>query len=60
MEARLQNIDMFFDESRVRAVRAAKDFLNVYDETGQLPERGLYIYGPFGIGKSFILRCVGK
>ena len=34
MEARLQNIDMFFDESRVRAVRAAKNFLNVYDETG--------------------------
>jgi primosomal protein DnaI len=60
MEARLQNIDMFFDESRVRAVRAAKDFLNVYDETGQLPERGLYIYGPFGIGKSFILGALAN
>jgi len=35
MEAKLQNIDMFFDDSRVPAVRAAKDFLNVFDETGK-------------------------
>lgn len=60
MEARLQNIDMFFDESRVKAVRAAKDFLNIIDETGELPERGLYIYGSFGIGKSFILGALAN
>ncbi len=60
MEARLQNIDMFFDDSRVRAVRMAKDFLNNFDETGKLPERGMYIYGPFGIGKSFILGALAN
>lgn len=60
MEAQLQNIDMFFDDTRVEAVRAAKDFLNVYDATGKLPERGLYIYGPFGIGKSFILGALAN
>ena len=60
MAAKLQNIDMFFDDSRVKAVRAAKDFLNVLDETGELPERGVYIYGPFGIGKSFILGAMAN
>ncbi len=60
MEATLQNVDMFYDDSRVGAIRAAKDFLNVFDETGKLPERGLYIYGPFGIGKSFILGALAN
>ncbi|WP_203246681.1 primosomal protein DnaI [Sporosarcina beigongshangi] len=60
MEARLQNIDMFFDDSRVRIVRVAKDFLNAIDETGELPEKGMYIYGPFGIGKSFILGALAN
>ncbi|BAQ11723.1 primosomal protein dnai [Bacillus sp. OxB-1] len=60
MEAKLQNIDIFYDDSRVTAVRAAKDFLNALDETGKLPERGLYIYGPFGIGKSYILGALAN
>lgn len=60
MEARLQTIDMFYDDSRVGVVRAAKDFLNVFDETGELPERGTYIYGPFGIGKSYILGALAN
>jgi len=60
MEAQLQDIDMFFDDSRVSVIRAAKDFLNSFDETGELPERGLYIHGPFGIGKSFILGALAN
>ncbi|MER2088852.1 MAG: primosomal protein DnaI [Sporosarcina sp.] len=60
MEAKLHDIDMFFDDSRVKAVRAAKDFLNFFDETGKLPDRGLYIYGPFGIGKSFVLGALAN
>lgn len=60
MEAQLMDIDMFFDDSRVAVIRAAKDFLNELDETGKLPERGLYIYGPFGIGKSFILGALAN
>lgn len=60
MEAQLMDIDMFFDDSRVAVIRAAKDFLNELDETGKLPARGLYIYGPFGIGKSFILGALAN
>lgn len=60
MEAQLHDIDIFYDDSRVRAVRQAKDFLNEFDETGKLPSRGLYIYGSFGIGKSFILGALAN
>lgn len=60
MEATLQNVDMFYDDSRVGVIRAAKDFLNAIDKTGKLPERGLYIHGPFGIGKSFILGALAN
>ena len=37
-----------------------KTFLNIFDETGKLPERGMYIYGPFGIGKSFVLGALAN
>lgn len=60
MEAQLHAIDIFYDDSRVKIVRAAKDFLNEYDETGSLPKRGLYIYGQFGIGKSYILGALAN
>ena len=56
MEARLEDIDFEGNahESRLTVVKMANDFLRSLDETGELPSRGLYIYGPFGTGKSFI------
>lgn len=55
MAAQLHHIDLDHDDSRLEVVEAAKDFLREYDQTGKLPVKGLYIYGPFGIGKSYIL-----
>ena len=62
MEAQLHDIDLdaTSDESRISVVEAANNFLNSIDETGELPQRGLYIYGPFGIGKSFILGALAN
>lgn len=60
MEARLTDVDIFSDDSRVAVMRAAKDFLNVIDQTGKVPDRGLYIFGEFGIGKSFILGALAN
>lgn len=60
MEAQLPDIDIFFDDSRLDVVDEAKKFLQVFDETGKLPERGLYIHGPFGIGKSYILGALAN
>lgn len=60
MEARLSNVDFISEDSRVRVMRAAKDFLNTIDSTGEVPDRGFYLYGDFGIGKSFILGALAN
>ncbi|WP_252502649.1 primosomal protein DnaI [Sporosarcina sp. Marseille-Q4943] len=60
MEARLHDVDLEHDNSRIIVVEAAAQFLSEVSETGELPERGLYIYGPFGTGKSFILGALAN
>lgn len=56
MEARLHDVDFEGNshESRLTVMERMKAFLTEYDETGKLPRRGLYIHGPFGVGKSYI------
>jgi len=60
MEARLHDVDLEHDNSRIIVVEAAAQFLGELASTGVLPERGLYIYGPFGTGKSFILGALAN
>ncbi len=62
MEARLQDVDFEGNshESRLTVIEMAKNFLNELDDTGELPKRGLYIHGPFGVGKSFILGALAN
>ena len=48
------------DGSRVVAVRAAKNFLNEWERTNVLPSKGLYIYGKFGVGKSYLLGALAN
>lgn len=59
MEASLSSLDLQ-DDSRVVAVRAAKDFLNEWERTNVLPAKGLYIYGKFGVGKSYLLGALAN
>ncbi|MER2262275.1 MAG: primosomal protein DnaI [Psychrobacillus sp.] len=59
MEASLSSLDLQ-DDSRVVAVRAAKDFLNEWERTNKLPAKGLYIYGKFGVGKSYLLGALAN
>lgn len=60
MEARLSDVNFLSEDSRVVVMRAAKDFLNQIDSTGKIPERGFYLHGNFGIGKSFILGALAN
>lgn len=62
MRARLQDVDFSedADDSRIIVIEAAKNFLKEIDETGEVPSRGIYIYGSFGIGKSFILGALAN
>lgn len=59
MEASLAGVDLE-DNSRVIAVRAAKDFLNEWESTNALPAKGLYIHGKFGVGKSYLLGALAN
>ena len=59
MEARLSDVDVN-DGSRVVAVRAAVDFLEEWGRTNTLPKKGLYIYGKFGVGKSYLLGALAN
>ncbi|ARD47169.1 primosomal protein DnaI [Sporosarcina sp. P33] len=60
MEARLADVNFTSENSRVIVIRAAKDFLNHIDSTGEVPDRGFYLFGNFGIGKSFILGALAN
>ncbi|MFD1206929.1 MULTISPECIES: primosomal protein DnaI [Sporosarcina] len=60
MEARLHDIDLEHDPSRVLVVEACAQFLSAIGEDGSLPERGLYIHGPFGTGKSYIIGALAN
>ncbi|MFS0574890.1 primosomal protein DnaI [Sporosarcina sp. 179-K 3D1 HS] len=60
MKARLPDIDLDHHTSRVTVVEEAWKFLNELSSEGNLPERGLYIYGPFGTGKSYVLGALAN
>lgn len=59
MEANLSDVDVN-DSSRVVAVRAALDFIEEVERTKTLPTKGLYIYGKFGVGKSYLLGAIAN
>ncbi|KYD21626.1 MAG: primosomal protein DnaI [Caldibacillus debilis] len=51
--------DMIIDtENRFKAVKKAKDFINRYD--GKTFIKGLYLYGAFGTGKTYILAAIAN
>lgn len=58
MQATLSSFDL--DDSRMEAFRAVGDFLDQATGPDNLPEKGLYLYGQFGIGKSYLLSAVAN
>ncbi|UKJ47706.1 primosomal protein DnaI [Lysinibacillus sp. ACHW1.5] len=48
------------DESRVAIAQKAAQFIKITKETGQLPAKGFYLYGKFGVGKSFVLGALAN
>lgn len=60
MKAQLIDVDTYYDSSRLDIVDKASEFITQYVETGVLPEKGLYIHGKFGTGKSFILGALAN
>ncbi|KOS67676.1 primosomal protein DnaI [Lysinibacillus contaminans] len=53
--------DLFIDDySRVDIANRAADFVQKTRETGVLPTKGFYLYGQFGVGKSFVLGALAN
>ncbi|WP_342525127.1 primosomal protein DnaI [Chryseomicrobium sp. FSL W7-1435] len=59
LAATFSNVELN-DESRFLALRAANNFIKSYKETHSLPEKGFYVHGPFGVGKSYILGAIAN
>lgn len=48
------------DESRVEILHYAADFVAHIKNSGELPKKGFYLYGEFGVGKSFVLGAIAN
>ncbi|AHN22868.1 primosomal protein DnaI [Lysinibacillus varians] len=59
LQATIQDL-MIDDESRVLIAQRAAQFVKKTEETGQLPTKGFYLYGKFGVGKSFVLGALAN
>lgn len=48
------------NSSRLEIAHKAADFIAEFKKTGQLPKKGFYLYGQFGVGKSFVLGAIAN
>ena len=48
------------NSSRLDIAKEAASFITEFRETGKLPAKGFYLYGPFGVGKSFVLGAIAN
>ncbi|MEK4230287.1 primosomal protein DnaI [Solibacillus sp. FSL H8-0538] len=48
------------NHSRLSIADKAADFVAQYKQTGELPAKGFYLYGQFGVGKSFVLGAIAN
>ncbi|MGI2326374.1 primosomal protein DnaI [Planococcus sp. YIM B11945] len=58
MQATLSGFEV--DDSRLEAFRAVGAFLDEATGPDSLPEKGLFLYGKFGIGKSYLLSAIAN
>lgn len=52
--------DFETDDSRMEAFRAVSKFLRETTGPDNMPEKGLYFYGKFGVGKSYLLSAAAN
>ncbi|MCA1032006.1 primosomal protein DnaI [Bacillus timonensis] len=57
LRASMSDLDLD-NPSRLQAVKLAHEFVQNY--TGNEKSKGLYLYGPFGVGKTFILGAIAN
>lgn len=59
LQARLATV-IYDHNTRVNLGTAANTFMEEVKTTGKLPSKGFYIYGEFGVGKSYVLGALAN
>lgn len=59
LRATLQDLQID-NHSRLSIADQAAEFIAEYNRTGELPRKGFYLYGEFGVGKSFVLGAIAN
>ena len=59
LKARLATVT-YDHNTRVELGTAANAFIEEVKATGELPSKGFYIYGEFGVGKSYVLGAIAN
>lgn len=49
-----------YSEDRENLLQAAQNFVDQVKQTGELPRKGFYLYGDFGVGKSFLIGAIAN
>lgn len=57
---RSARLDQFYPENRVTALRLAADFVQAYVQKPKSFHQGLYLYGSFGVGKTYLLGAIAN
>ena len=52
--------DLLENEAQMDVAELATKFIRNVKETGNLPAKGLYIFGEFGVGKSYVLGAIAN
>lgn len=59
LKATLADVKVYSD-NRSKLFDMAKDFIEETKKTGELPHKGFYLYGDFGVGKSFLIGALAN
>lgn len=59
LQARLATI-IYDHNTRIGLGTAANEFMEEVKTTGKLPSKGFYVYGEFGVGKSYVLGALAN
>lgn len=60
LNATIETVDNVSNHTRVEVLDAAIDFIGNYTSGQKSNLKGLYIHGPFGVGKSYILGAIAN
>jgi len=59
-KASFKNLQLSTDSKRIAAIKKVKSFVENFVENPNIFQKGLYLYGNFGIGKSFLMYALAN